>query len=73
MMRVGNKTWKQIFMGNVAVKCLVLGMFFNPFGFDAVQYYLYTLTGSLMKANLILYCVSGFFFGLYFLFKNRSK
>jgi len=72
-MKVRNKTWKQIFIGNVAVKCLMLGMFFNPFGFDAVQYYLYTLTGSLMKANLILYCISGLFFGLYFLLKNRSK
>ena len=36
---------------------LMLALFFNPFGFDAVQYYLYTLTGSLMKANLILYCI----------------
>ncbi len=73
MMKGQIKTWKKIFMGNMAVKCLVLAMFFNPFGFDVVQYYLITLTGSLMKANLVLYSISGLFFGLYFLLRSRSK
>ncbi len=67
------KTWKKIFMENMTVKCLVLAMFFNPFGFDVVQYYLITLTGGLMKANLVLYCISGLFFGLYFLLRSRPK
>ncbi len=73
MMRVRGRTWKQIFLGNLSVKFLMLAMFFNPFGFDAVQYYLITTTGSLFYANLILYCISGLFFGLYFIFRKYSK
>jgi hypothetical protein len=46
---------------------LMLGMFFNPFGFDAIQLILIELTGSLLGANLILYCLSVLSFGLYFL------
>jgi hypothetical protein len=44
---------------------LMLALFFNPFGFDAVQYSLILLTGDLWKANFVLYCIAGFFFGLY--------
>ena len=46
---------------------LMLGMFFNPFGFDAIQLILIELTGSLLGANLILYCLSVLSFGFYFL------
>ena len=67
------KTWRRIFLGNLSVKFLMLAMFFNPFGFDAVQYYLITVTGSILYANLILYCISGLFFGLYFYFRKLSK
>jgi hypothetical protein len=44
---------------------LMLALFFNPFGFDAVQYSLMLLTGSLWKANFVLYCIAGSFFGVY--------
>jgi len=50
---------------------LMLALFFNPFGFDAVQYTLILLTGSLWKANLLLYCIAGFFFGLYIYFTKQ--
>jgi hypothetical protein len=73
MMIVPIKTWRKIFLGNLSVKFLMLAMFFNPFGFDAVQYYLITVTGSILYANLILYCISGLFFGLYFYFRKLSK
>jgi hypothetical protein len=72
-MEIVHRTWKKIFLENVSVKLLMLGMFFNPLGFDAVQYWLISLTGSLWYANLVLYFISGFFFGLSFLFKKYSK
>lgn len=46
---------------------LALCLFFNPFGFDAVQYYLIELTGNIWRANLIMYCIAGLFFGCYIL------
>lgn len=56
----------------LATICLMLGMFFNPFGFDAVQVMLINSTGSYWKANLVLYCLAGFCFGLYFLFSGNN-
>jgi hypothetical protein len=50
-----------------------VGIVFNPFGFDAVQYSLILLTGSLWKANFVLYCIAGLFFGLYIYFRKLSK
>lgn len=47
---------------------LMLALFFNPFGFDAVQYSLLLWTGSLWRANFVLYCIAGLFFGLYIYF-----
>jgi len=47
---------------------LMMALFFNPFGFDAVQYSLILLTGSLWKANFVLYCIAGLFFGVYIYF-----
>jgi len=44
---------------------LMLALFFNPFGFDIVQYSLIVLMGSLWKANCVLYSIAGLFFGLY--------
>lgn len=53
---------------------LALCLFFNPFGFDAVQYYLMTLTGNIWKANFVLYCIAGLFFGCYiYLSKKENK
>jgi len=72
MMKVG-VTWKKTFLNNLALKCLMLGMFFNPFGFDIIQLYLISLTGNLYYADLVLYIISALFFGLYFLLKKRSK
>lgn len=53
---------------------LGLALFFNPFGFDAIQYFLITLTGNYWMSNAILYCIAGLFFGLYlFLSKRLNK
>ena len=52
---------------------LALCLFFNPFGFDVVQYYLLTLTGDIWKANFVLYCIAGFFFGCYILLSKKIK
>ena len=56
----------------LATLFLMLGMFFNPFGFDAIQIMLMKLTGSYLGANLVLYCLAGFCFGLYFLFSGNN-
>ena len=45
-------------------------MFLNPLGFDAIQMILIRLTGSLLRANLVLYCLAVLFFGLYFFFSG---
>jgi len=46
---------------------LSLCLFFNPFGFDAVQYFLINLTGNIWRANIFLYCISGCFWLSYIL------
>jgi hypothetical protein len=56
----------------LATLFLRLGMFFNPFGFDAIQITLMKLTGSYLGANLVLYCLAGFCFGLYFYFSGNN-
>ena len=56
----------------LATLFLMLGMFFNPFGFDAIQIMLMNLTGSYLGANLILYCLAAFCFGLYFYFSGNN-
>jgi hypothetical protein len=50
---------------------LMLALFFNPFGFDIVQYSLLLLMGSLWKANFVLYCTAGLFFGVYIYFTTQ--
>jgi hypothetical protein len=52
---------------------MFFALFTNPFGFDIIQYWLLTLTGNLWRANFVLYCVTGVFFGLsaYFTFLSR--
>lgn len=53
---------------------LALCLFFNPFGFDVVQYYLMEITGTVWRANLIMYCIAGLFFGSYILLsKSLNK
>ena len=56
----------------LATLFLMLGMFFNPFGFDAIQILLIKLTGSYYGANLVLYCLAVCCFGLYFLFSGNN-
>ena len=56
----------------LATLFLMMGMFFNPFGFDAIQIMLMNLTGSYLGANSVLYCLAGFCFGLYFLFSGNN-
>lgn len=52
---------------------LMLAMFFLPFGFDIVQYYLLSITGNIWKANVIMYFISGLFFTSYFLLRKRTN
>lgn len=47
-------------------------MFLNPLGFDAVQLMLMDLTGSYWSANLVMYCLAVFFFGLYFFYSGNN-
>ena len=51
----------------------MMAMFFNPFGFDLVQYWLIETLGSLWKANFALYCVAGAFFGFYIGLTRKKK
>jgi hypothetical protein len=50
---------------------LFLALFFNPFGFDAAQYSLILLTGSLWRANFVMYCIAASFFGCYIYFGRQ--
>jgi hypothetical protein len=72
-MSVKIKTWRRTFQDNLSQLFLMLALFFNPFGFDAVQYALMLWTGSLWKANFILYCVAAVFFGFYLYLRKLSK
>jgi hypothetical protein len=46
---------------------LMLAMFFNPFGFDALFALVMEWTGSYWTTDFVFYCLSGLFFGLYYL------
>jgi hypothetical protein len=72
-MIVKNRTWRRTFQDNLSQIFLMLALFFNPFGFDAVQYSLMLWTGSLWKANFILYCIAAVFFGFYLYLRRLSK
>ena len=72
-MQINRETWQKTLRENLSQIFLMLALFFNPFGFDAVQYSLILWTGSLWRANFVLYCVAGLFFGLYFYFRKLSK
>jgi len=56
----------------LATVFLMIGMFLNPLGFDAVQLMLIDLTGSYWSANLVMYCLAVLFFGLYFLYSGNN-
>jgi len=72
-MIVKNRTWRKTFQDTLSQIFLMLALFFNPFGFDAVQYSLMLWTGSLWKANFILYCIAAVFFGFYLYLRKLSK
>lgn len=67
------QTWKKTLLDNLATWFMMIALFFNPFGFDIVQYQLIKLTGSLWGANFVLYCIAGLFFGLSIFFRWYSK
>ena len=52
---------------------LIFATFFNPFGFDAAFKMVMDLTGSYWITDGIFYCLSAFFFGLYFYSRKKSK
>lgn len=56
----------------IATICLIIGMFLNPLGFDAVQFILIKLTGSLLYADMLLYLLAFIFFLLYFYFSGNN-
>ena len=72
-MRKIRKDWGRKSQDNLSQIFLMIALFFNPFGFDAVQYALILWTGSLWKANFTLYCIAALFFGLYIYFRRLSK
>ena len=49
---------------------LMLGMFFNPMGFDILFYTILQLTGSYGITTFIFYLLSASCFGLYFYFSK---
>jgi hypothetical protein len=71
-MTVEIKTWRAIFLKRLSTICLMLAMFFNPFGFDALFKMTMDLTGSYWITDVIFYCIAGLFFGLYFFFNKKS-
>lgn len=51
---------------------LICAMFFLPLGFDALFALIMKLTGSYWITDIIFYCISGLFFGLYFSFSGNN-
>jgi len=66
-------TWRINIHRNLADAFLMLAMFFNPFGFDALFALTMRLTGSFLAADLIFYGISISFFILYFVFSRKAK
>jgi hypothetical protein len=60
----------QIKKKKVAIVFLMLGMFFNPFGYDAIFKMILDFTGSYWNTVGIFYLIAGSFFGLYFYFSE---
>ncbi len=56
----------------MATLCLMAGMFFNPFGYDAAFKLVLDSTGSYWTTVGIFYLVAGSFFGLYFYFARLN-
>ena len=56
----------------IATLMLMLGMFFNPMGFDILFYTTFQLTGSYGITTFIFYLLSAASFGLYFYFTKLN-
>jgi hypothetical protein len=56
---------------NLQTAILILATFFNPLGFDALFALVMKWTGSYWITDGIFYCLSAFFFGLYFWLSGR--
>ena len=56
----------------IAIVCLMLGMFFNPLGFDVLFKMVLDWTGSYWATTGIFYFVAALFFGLYFYFSRTN-
>jgi H+/Cl- antiporter ClcA len=56
----------------LAAISLFAASFFLPFGYDALFKLIMELSGSYWIADIIFYCISGVFFGLYFYFSGIS-
>lgn len=67
------KTWRKIFLGNLKDICLMLALFFNPFGFDVLFKMVMNWTGSYWITDVIFYSVAGLFFGCYIYLRRLSK
>jgi hypothetical protein len=55
----------------IATLCLMAGMFFNPFGFDAVLLIAMKLTGGYWDAIILLYCLVALFATLYYFYRKN--
>lgn len=53
-----------------AILCLMLGMFFNPLGFDVLFKMVLNLTGDYWTTDFIFYSAAVIFFVLYFYFSG---
>ena len=51
---------------------LMIATFFNPLGFDALFALVMKWTGSFWITDLIFYCLSVLFFGLYFFLRRKG-
>lgn len=71
--------WKTIVLGLKKLKAitlkeifLLLGMFLNPFGFDAAFALVMKLTNSYWITDAIFYCLSGLCFGAAWLLSRKK-
>lgn len=64
---------KAIVHHRLKTAALMLAMFFNPFGFDALFKLLMDYTGSYWITDAIFYGVSGLFLGLYIYLSKYVK
>jgi len=66
-------TWRSKFLNNVSTACLMIAVFLNPLGFDALFKAVMDMTGSYWLTDLIFYGGALLFLGFYLLFKKLAK